>query len=1025
MRLYYILFFYIVFFTFQDNLIAQNSIQDQSSELFFQEGMEQVIKSNYSAARKKFETYLSTSSKQEENRIIAQYYLAFSALNLYNNDGEYLIKQFIKQNPTHHKSLTANFELGKFYYSENNASKAIHYFLEAEKGKNLSKEEKNEINFKLGYSLFSKRRFDEAIPRFNNLKKVKSEYYAASNYYAGYIEYELKMYNEALEDLKNAEKSDAYKYVVPYMVSAIYYHKKEYKELLGYVEPILSRREKVTNQNDVILLVADAYYHLENFPKASRYYTHYLEKVKISQIDIPLQYRIGYVAYLNHENELAIRFFKKVASVSKDDLGYYSSYYLGVLYAQSNNKMFALTAFNKSRNLQSNRLVCEESLYQYAKLNVDLGRSDEAEKSLKEYANDFPEGKYIDEVNDFISEVFFESNDYEKAILYTESIKNKTPKVNEVFQKATFHKGVDEFNKSNYNKAVLYFNKSISVPQDKSFEIKAHYWLAETYSIGGKYSDALRHYQHVLWNGKNNASETQKARYSIGYIYYNTKEYRNALTSFKYYVDNNDPQQNKTLYNDALIRLADCYYVSKKYSLAIQKYKESIALSRVDVDYAAVQLGIIYGIEGDFKKAVSSYNVVINEYATSKYYDDALFYLAQLNFENGNFEAAIKLFSLLISQNVNSRFVPYAFLKRASSKYNLQQYEECSKDYKTLISNYSSHKAAQQSLLPLQEVLAIQNKSTDFDQYLTIFKKANPNDESTESIEFEAAKTYYFGGQYELASNKLLRFIDSYPESSKLFESYFYLGELNNRLKNIEKALEYYSLILENKNYPQYNRVVGRMAKLEQEQKRYDNALYYYQKLYSIANNKKEQNNSLVGLMECNYFLSNFDSSSVYATKILAVGSANASDQNKASLYIGKSAMEKGDFELAEDEFLQTLNTAKDANGAEAQYLLGKIFYLRSQHEQSIETLIELNNSYNSYEYWVGMGFLLIVDNYSANEEFFQAKGTLNSIIADFPLPEIVDIAKIKLLEIEALEQKDMNVSDTLLTEKDTTYVDH
>lgn len=1024
MRLYYLLFFHLLFFAF-NSLLAQNSIHDKSSEKFFQEGVEHIIKSNYSAARRSFEEYLSNSNIQDENRINATYFKAFASLNLYNNDGEYLVKKFIEDYPNHSKALTANFELGKFYYSQNNTTKAIIYFLEAEKGKNFSKEEKNEIQFKLGYSFFSKRKFDEAILRINKVKNINSEYYAAANYYAGYIEYEQQKYKNALVDLKKAGLSDAYMHVVPYMISAIHYNKKEYKTLLRYIEPILNSGAKVTNHNDVILLVADAYYHLEDFSSANRYYSKYLEHVKINKIDISLQYRIGYVAYLNNENDLAISFFKKVASVNKGDLGYFSSYYLGVMYAQSNNKMFAITAFDKSRKLQSDKQVQEESLYQYAKLNYDLDRSDEAIKSLQEYLDIFSNGKYVKEVNDLISEAFFHSNDYDKAISYAESIRNKTPKVKEVYQKATFHKGVDEFNKSNYNKAVQYFKKSITTPQNIEFKIKAHYWLAEAYSIGNKYSDALTHYQQVLWNAESNSREAHKARYGIGYIYYNTKDYNNALKSFKSYLDNNDAQKNITLYNDALIRLADCYYVSKDYRSAIVKYRESIVLSRIDADYAELHLGIIYGIEGDRTNALASYDKVIKDYSDSKYFDDALFYKAQLNFENGSYKEAIKGFSSLITQKENSRFTPYAYLKRATSNYNLQQYDDCIKDYKTLIYNFSSHKAAQQALMPLQEVLAIQKRSMEFDEYLALYKKANPDDKSTESIEFEAAKTLYFGNQYKIAGNKFLRFIDSYPESSKLLEAHFYLGELNYRLGNTEEALEYYSLILENKNYVQYNRVVGRMAKIEQEQQRYDNALYYYQKLLSSSNNKKEQNTSLIGLMECFYFLAKFDSSSVFANKILDIGSANASDQNKASLFIGKSAMAKGDFEQAKDEFLQTLNTAKDANGAEAQYLLGKIFYLRKQYDQSIETLIELNNSFSSYEYWVGMGFLLIVDNYIAAEEYFQAKGTLSSIISDFPLPEIVNIAEIKLQEIEALEQKEMNVIDTIAAENDTTYVDN
>ena len=134
---------------------------------------------------------------------------------------------------------------------------------------------------------------------------------------------------------------------------------------------------------------------------------------------------------------------------------------------------------------------------------------------------------------------------------------------------------------------------------------------------------------------------------------------------------------------------------------------------------------------------------------------------------------------------------------------------------------------------------------------------------------------------------------------------------------------------------------------------------------------------------------------------------------NKASLFLGKAAYARGDFELAKDEFLNTLNTARDENGAEAQYLLGELFYKQKEYTKSIEALIQLNNNFNPYEAWVGKSYLLIADNYVALDDVFQAKGTLRSVIENFPLESVRADAQRKL---ERLEMTTNTKSDSLDT---------
>ena len=155
------------------------------------------------------------------------------------------------------------------------------------------------------------------------------------------------------------------------------------------------------------------------------------------------------------------------------------------------------------------------------------------------------------------------------------------------------------------------------------------------------------------------------------------------------------------------------------------------------------------------------------------------------------------------------------------------------------------------------------------------------------------------------------------------------------------------------------NKSVARVGEIEFKQGKYKNAVSSFHEMERLAANKKDQFTAWSGLMESYYLLAQYDSADVYAHTILERGNVNAGAQNKATLYLGKSAMARGDFETAKDEFLNTLNAARDEYGAEAKYLLAQIFHQQKLYKQCYETLVSLNNDFSAYQDWVGKSYLL------------------------------------------------------------------
>jgi TolA-binding protein len=250
-----------------------------------------------------------------------------------------------------------------------------------------------------------------------------------------------------------------------------------------------------------------------------------------------------------------------------------------------------------------------------------------------------------------------------------------------------------------------------------------------------------------------------------------------------------------------------------------------------------------------------------------------------------------------------------------------------------------------------------------------------------------------------------------------LQEARFYIGESYYRNKDLEKALPYYTELSKDVNFNMGNKVAGRVAEIQFKLGKYDNAVQNFHRLEKLATNKKEQYNAWSGLMESFYLLAQYDSAETYARIIIEKGAVNASAQNKATLYLGKIAYAKGDYEAAQDEFLNTVNSAQDEFGAEAKYMIAQILYLQKQYKQSYETLVQLNNDFESYDEWVGKSYLLLADNFIAMDDAFQAKATLQSLIENFPLENVKAEARRKLQEIERSEmekQKQKAAADSL-----------
>lgn len=991
-------------------VFAQDQLSQNKVEKLYSRGTELINHSNFGAARQVFSDFLKAASPTDSRRGEAEYYVAFSALSLGHRDGEKLIDKFITQNPSSPKASTAYYDLANFFYAEASYVKASSYFKKVNFPA-LTLDQQSQGHFKWGYSYFNQKKLPEALEQFNFVKRQSNAYSPASNYYAGFIEYSNAKFDEALFDLKKAEASPVYAKIVPYLILNVYYKQGRYDTVIEYANTLKDRPD-LANANEIAMLVAEAQYYKGDYKLALDSYEKYLEKT--AKAETGLLFRAGYANYAAGNTAKGIQYLDKAAA-AKDTVSYYASYYLGILYLKQGNKPYALNAFNYAKKNPKDAKLAEESSFQFAKVSYDDGKPDLAIDEFERFLRSYPSSERTVEVKELLAQAYVNGNNFNKAIEYIEALPSRNQYINQAYQKASYLKGSELFNKTEYEAAIVYFSKSLQYPIDKNYVALASFWTGESYSIGKRYNDAASNYLRVVGLGTTVDPEILlQTRYGLGYAYFNLQDYDKALFSFKEFVNKGD---NRTpSYADGVIRLADCYYVSKQYSEALSNYNKARTIGSPDNDYVLLQSGVIYGIQRKYAESRNQFADLIRAYPKSQYRDEAMFQQAQFEIEQGNYQASVDGLTQLIRGGAGSRFLPYAFMRRGASFFNLKQYDKTIADYSAVLAQFPGHPAAQEALLPLQEALSIAGRSDEFDKFLVQFRKANPDNKGLEGLEYETAKNLYFDQQYQKAVVSLTGFLSSYPQTSKAQEAKYYIAESHYRLRQDDKALSIYKDLSNAKNFGFAGKAVARVAEIEFRQGKYKEAVTSFHSLERLAANKKEQFNAWSGLMESYYLLGQYDSTEIYARLILERGNVNAGAQNKASLFLGKSAMGRGDFETAKDEFLNTLNAAQDEYGAEAKYLLAQIQFQQKEYKQCYETLVSLNDDFSAYDEWVGKSFLLISDYFLATNDVFQARATLQSLIEHFPLQNVKDEAKRKLNQLDRIQ-----VEEQKKIEADTT----
>jgi len=979
-------------------LQAQQSTVYTEATVAYKRGVDFFNQNLYGLAQKEFRTAMDLlrPANEPEWRSIktdAELYHAKAAVRLNQPEAEKLVLDFLRENAPSPVASQAALEIGDYYFNNKEYDKALTYY---DMAPATSGAIRDEIQFKKGYSYFVTKQFGKAKAALANLKEnTRSEWYYPANYYYGCCAFFEGKYDEAAKSFVRCEQSDKYKPSVPYYLTQIYAAKKQYDQVISYGAP-KAQDNTIKNRPELNQLVGQAYYEKGDFKKALPY----LEYAATN--GAPLRpadyYQLGYTQYQNGFYKQAIENFEQL---TKQDslLGQNGLYHLGDSYLKTKNKFAARTAFGQAANMNFDKSVKEDALINYAKLSYELKYDRDAIEALQRIPTT---SKYYEDAQALMSEVFLNTRDYDRAISTLETVKNRTPRLNETYQKVTFYRGLQLYQNGQKDEARRYFNKSLENPIDKRVSALCSFWIGTISNEAGEFAMSKQHLNAFLSQAKNyndlpEESSLMMGNYVQGYNNLKLKDYKSALVNFKSSVDGikrntnsiRSEQIKTVVLGDAVLRAGDCHFKNNQYSDALAYYNEAVTKKYEGFEYALYQKAIIKGLQGNQLDKALALEDLANKYPNSRYTDEALFQLGDTYQEMGKLEQAVPPLKRLIADfRGRSPLVNQALLKLGLISYNQGNTTASINYYKQVFANNPENSEAKDALAALQEIYVKDlNRPDEYFAFVETVPGYSVTSGSKDSVTYQSAEIQFQNGRYQQAIDGFTNYLAKYPNGRNTLNAYYYRGEsyASGAIKKYNMALKDYAAVVSKGSSKLYPKAAEKAALLAYNtEKDYAQAFEFARKWEESSTSNASRFEAQLTALKAAYQTNNATAVNEYANKITNSGLASNEQIATANFYSGKMAYDKGDFSRAYPALQNVTQNVQSEMMAEAYHLQAQILYKQRKYTQAEDLITEANKASAGYDDWIARNLILVSDVYLEQGDKNSASAALEAVIENY-----------------------------------------
>lgn len=966
------------------NVYAQQHYLNRYPQIYFDRGVELYEEARYNAAIFEFTEY-AKSNPQNLNSSDMEFYYAMSKLKAEHTDAIAVMNAYIAKNSESSNASRAYLAMGDYYYLMEKYSTALSNYKNVDIA-SLGMGYSDQFNFRKGFCCVFTKKYKEAKELLEPVAQKGGQYQNLGKYYYGYSCLMEKDYEAAFVAFNGIKDRRFEK--VHYYMAQVYYQLNRYNEALAELDK-LNGSNKIP-QKEMDWLRGKCYFRLQDYAKASDYFSHV--NILAEKMSPEEQFEVGYAYSKSGNYSACFPWFRGVAK-NNDSLAQQASYELGCALLKMKTYREAMNAFSEAWRTGFNETVAEISLFNQAKIAVQLGESNSI-TLLDKYIKVFASSPNAKEASKLKARLLLNTDKYREAVAILENMDDLDPQTEEVYQKVTLARGMELYKGRNFDGAIALFDKGLKKNANQTLAAAAAFWKAEALAQLGKTESATDAYKTFLDKPHSTKiDEFAYAYYGLGYLKFDKKEYAAAASFYSEFTNKvAGLHYDERLVHDAYLRLGDCYVMTKQYDKAVNAYAYVSGKNGPDADYALYQSSILYGLMEKPDEKIGALKHLNSSYPHSRFTVDAYNDIASEYMIKRQFAEAEKYYNKLLNEFPGSQTTAKAYSTLGKIYYNEKKIDQAVDAYTKLFDGFQGTNDAKLAAEMVKTIYTDAGRARDYINWAS--KRGGLAKVSEDSLMYETATNAYDREDYDVAVKSFDAYLKEMPNGNFVIPANYYKAQAHESLKQPQKAIDCYQYVAKANSGDLKEEATLAVLRIYGNNASCDEILPYVEILESITKSKDIQRRTWKSLMYCYSKSKNSEGLNRIAAKVLEDNTSDEDMKFESKMILAKSEMAGPDYSKALQSLknIYTGNTSRFA--AEAKYLEAEMYFKIDSLNSCKESCYGVMDNFNGYDHWVGKAILLLGDAFAKENDMLNAKVTWNTIVENFSDKEMIAEAK-------------------------------
>ncbi len=923
--------------------------------------------------------------------------LALCAVELDDLNAENYLTSFEERYPSSIYDNQVKFARAMLYCSDERYDIAKDMFSQVNTSA-LNTIEREKYYIRMGYILFCDEDYNGARECFSHIDK-RSDVYHHALYYLSYIDYKQGNNTLARKGFSELLKNDTYGAVAPYYLLQIDFNEGNYRQVINDGEKLYNSSTTL-RKRELSRAMAESAFRLEEYDNCIKY----LDKFTLADgvMGREESYLKGFSLYRNVRYRDAIAYLRGACGAD-DALTQNASYHLADCYLRVGDKNSALNSFAMASNDSFSAQIAEESLFNYAKLQYELGDDhfNGTINVLSKYLQKYPNSKRSQEIKALLVATYYNSENYDAAYTSIKEIENPDADIRLALQRVSLHRGLGSYNRGDYDKAQASLRESQDINISPKYSSTSRYWQGEIDYLQGDYNSALKNYNAYLAVVPKSDENYAMALFNIGYTKLMLGDTDEALGYLQRFVSSAESGDHDLYVADAYNRLGDIFYSKRQYAEATSSYNKAIAKDNDMRYYADFQNAIIEGVTGHYNNKIAGLTSIVN-LGKGDYVEDALYELGHSYIAAGNYESGVKWHEKFVADYPSSDRYALALSDLGLANLNLGDKSASLTYYDRAIKAAPQSAVAKDALQGIREIY-VNRGDVDgyFDYASSVGVKTDEGSAERDSLSFTSAQKLYLSNAKGSSTtiNALKGYVSEFPKGYYTVDALYYLSDSYLKAKQNREAIETLTALADSGVNQYSERVYDRLSSVCYSEGVYAKSAEAYKKLYEISKNSATKSRALEGYTDATLAMNENKATLNMADFVLDQASNTPELIVKVKYVKAKILFANGDKNLAYPIFKELSLDPTSTQGAESAYILINESFNSGDIDTAEKQILEFSASNTSQLYWLAQSFILLGDIYCQRNDYFQARATYQSVIDGYGVEDdgVVDMAKSKI----------------------------